>query len=135
MFRALRLDKLICQALECTLRDLLFERWDRVPALRMIRLSEQDIRVRAERFAALIEGAAVISGQSVIGGGSTPEQTLSTWLVALPGDAVRLERRLRENDPPVIARIEQDRLVLDLRTVFEEEEEDLRKAAALVSPR
>ncbi|MGB9605208.1 MAG: L-seryl-tRNA(Sec) selenium transferase, partial [Bryobacteraceae bacterium] len=71
----------------------------------------------------------LVPGRSVVGGGSTPGQTLPTWLVALNGDAVQAERRLREVEPPVIARIEEGRLVLDLRTVFEEEEQAL--AAAL----
>jgi L-seryl-tRNA(Ser) seleniumtransferase len=130
MFRALRLDKVIYQALEATVRNLLFERWDAIPALRMIRLSGEELHRRAESFAAGVEGAAVVAGESVIGGGSTPEQSLPAWLVALPGDALRLERALRESSPPVIARIERDRVVLDLRTVFEEEEEELRKVVS-----
>ncbi len=128
MFRALRLDKLIYQALETTLRNLLFERWDAIPALRMIRVGGEELRRRAEALAAGIRGAEVVPGESVIGGGSTPEQSLPAWLVALPGDARCLERALRENSTPVIARIENERLVLDLRTVFEEEEGELRNA-------
>ena len=128
MFRALRLDKLIYQALEATLRNLLFERWDAIPALRMIRLGVEELRLRAKAFAVGVAGAELVAGESVIGGGSTPEQSLPAWLIALPGDAPRLERALREGSPPVIARIEKDRVVLDLRTVFEEEEEELRKA-------
>jgi L-seryl-tRNA(Ser) seleniumtransferase len=70
----------------------------------------------------------LIAGESVAGGGSTPGQTLPTWLLALPGDAVANERALRANDPPVICRIENDRVMLDLRTVFPEEEDELVKA-------
>jgi L-seryl-tRNA(Ser) seleniumtransferase len=74
--------------------------------------------------------AEIVPGSSVAGGGATPEQSIPTWLIAIdcanPADA---ERRLRANDPPVVARIENEKLILDLRTVFPEEEEDL--AAAL----
>jgi L-seryl-tRNA(Ser) seleniumtransferase len=128
MYRALRLDKVILQALETTLRNLLFERWDEVPALRLIRQSADEIRVRAGRVAALVPGAEVVEGRSIIGGGSTPDQTLPTWLIAISGDVVRKEAALRRHDPPVIARIEDDRLLIDLRTVFEQEEAALVRA-------
>jgi L-seryl-tRNA(Ser) seleniumtransferase len=128
LFRALRLDKLITQVLETTLRHVLFERWDQIPAWRMMRIGAEEIRERAERIRASIPELGLIAGESVAGGGSTPGQTLPTWLLALPGDAVANERALRANDPPVIARIENDRLMLDLRTVFPEEENELVKA-------
>ncbi|MGH9673320.1 MAG: L-seryl-tRNA(Sec) selenium transferase [Bryobacteraceae bacterium] len=125
MFRALRVDKLILQALETTLRHVLLEEWDRVPALAMARMTADELRDRAGRLAAGIEGAELIEGRSVIGGGSTPEQSLPAWLVALDGDAEALEERLRLGDPAVIARIEDGRVVFDLRTVFPGEEEEL----------
>ncbi len=128
MYRALRLDKIILRHLEVTLRHLLFERWDAVPALRLIRRTPEQIRKRAERIAAEAPGAQVIEGRSVIGGGSTPDQTLPTWLIAIGGDVVAKEAALRWRDPPVIARIENDRLLIDLRTVFEEEEAALIEA-------
>jgi L-seryl-tRNA(Ser) seleniumtransferase len=130
MFRALRLDKLIYQALETTLRCLLLERWDQIPALRMIALSSGELRARAESFVVRLDGlkAEAIEGESVIGGGSTPEQPLQSWLVAIAvPDVVRAERECRMGDPPVIARIDAERLVLDLRTVFPEEEEELAR--------
>ena len=65
----------------------------------------------------------------MIGGGSTPEQALPTWLIAIESDeVVGLERRLRGGDPAVVARIEDERLLLDLRTVFPEEEPGLVRA-------
>jgi L-seryl-tRNA(Ser) seleniumtransferase len=131
MFRALRVDKTIYQILEATLRNLLLERWDEIPALRMIRLPAARIRERAERLAQSLDGAPaqVVEGSSVIGGGSTPEQALPTWLVAIEcGHVTALERRLRAGDPAVVARIEDGRLLLDLRTVFEEEEVPLARA-------
>ena len=128
MFRALRAGKIIYRVLENTLRHLLFEEWDEIPALAMIRATASDLRSRAERFAAQVAGARVVSGESVAGGGSTPDQTLPAWLIELPGNAVELERHLRSANPPVIARIEKDRVVLDLRTVFAGEEAELMAA-------
>jgi L-seryl-tRNA(Ser) seleniumtransferase len=137
MFRALRLDKLIYQALETTLRALLLERWDDVPALAMIRQTADQVRARAE---ALLERysirAELVPGQSVIGGGATPEQSIPTWLIAIGcDDLMAAEKRLRAADPPVIARIENHRLLLDLRTVFTEEEAGLAAALLSLPPR
>ncbi|MDW8131776.1 MAG: L-seryl-tRNA(Sec) selenium transferase [Bryobacterales bacterium] len=131
MYRALRLDKLILQALETTLRYLLLERWEDVPAMRMIREPAARIRERAERLVAQLPpgSATVVPGESVIGGGSTPAQSLPTWLVAIEcAEPSQLEARLRLADPPVIARIRHDRLLLDLRTVFADEEPHLLDA-------
>jgi L-seryl-tRNA(Ser) seleniumtransferase len=132
LFRALRLDKMIYQVLENTLRHLLLEQWDAIPALAMIRQPASQIRARAEALMAAVPGlrADIVAGDSVIGGGATPEQSIPTWLIQIEcADVVATERRLRTGNPPVIARIENERLLLDLRTVFEEEEADV--AAAL----
>ncbi|MEO8027691.1 MAG: L-seryl-tRNA(Sec) selenium transferase [Bryobacteraceae bacterium] len=131
MFRALRLDKLILEAMGATLQAILFEEHDRVPALAMITQGLDQIRERAIRLAANIPGAEVLAGESVVGGGSTPDQALPTWLICVDGDAVAIERLLRRNDPPVVARIQNERLVIDLRTVFAEEEKDLLEALLL----
>jgi L-seryl-tRNA(Ser) seleniumtransferase len=101
----------------------------------MIRQSAAEIHQRAEALLARYPAirAGILRGKSVIGGGSTPEQELDTWLIAPDNagvDAVEIERKLRSRDPAVIARIEGDRVVLDLRTVLREEEDDL--AAALM---
>ena len=136
MFRALRLDKMIYQALEATLRYLLLEQWDQVPTLRMIRQSPAEIRARAERLLALLPGlkAELAPGESLIGGGATPEQPIPTWLIAIEcDDETAAQRRLRANHPPVIARVEEKRLLLDLRTVFPEEEEELAAALQALS--
>ncbi|MGE5647353.1 MAG: L-seryl-tRNA(Sec) selenium transferase [Acidobacteriota bacterium] len=132
MYRALRLDKLVLQALETTLRAAVLECWDDIPALRMIRAGADEIRARAARLLEQLEGmrAELVEGESVAGGGSTPGQSIATCLIALaPDDVTAFERRLRVGTPPVIARIENERLLVDLRTVFPEEEGDL--AAAL----
>jgi L-seryl-tRNA(Ser) seleniumtransferase len=148
LFRALRLDKVMYQALETSLRNLLLERWESVPALAMLRQTADQIRARAEKLLARMPGlpAALVPGESVIGGGATPEQAIPTWLIAIEcPDVVAAERGLRAADPalaaqvvppavppvvaPVVARIEDGKLILDLRTVFPDEEELL--AAAL----
>lgn len=131
MYRALRLDKLIYQVLETTLRHLVMEAWDEIPALRMIRTSAKEIRQRAERLLGKVpklEGE-LVRGRSVVGGGSTPEQSLETWLIAVRREEPeRLERELRRGRPPVIARIQEGRLLMDLRTVFPEQDEELAEA-------
>ena len=132
LFRALRIDKLITQTLESTLRNLLLERWDAVPALAMIRQSAGDVRRRAEALLAQLSQlkAELLPGESVIGGGATPQQSIPTCLITIDlPDPVAAERRLRANNPPVVARIVADRIVLDLRTVLPGEEAEL--AAAL----
>jgi L-seryl-tRNA(Ser) seleniumtransferase len=131
LFRALRLDKVIYQVLENTLRNLLLERWDDVPSLAMLRLTADQVRQRALALVARVPGlrAEVIAGESVIGGGATPEQSIPTWVIAVDcANVVEAERRLRAGDPPVVARIEDGRLIFDLRTVFSAEEEILLSA-------
>jgi L-seryl-tRNA(Ser) seleniumtransferase len=133
LFRALRLDKLICQALENTLRSLVLERWDEVPALAMIRQSAAAVRARAEALVSRVPGlrAEVVEGSSVIGGGATPEQSIPTWLIAIPcANAAAAERQLRAATPAVVARIEGGRVLLDLRTVLQEEQDDLARVLA-----
>jgi L-seryl-tRNA(Ser) seleniumtransferase len=130
LFRAFRQDKLFCQAMETTLRHILLGEFERVPALRMIRMTAQEIRERAEILAGRMRmSVRICEGESVIGGGATPQQVLPTVLIVIENEnAVAEERRLRLNDPPIVARIERDRVVLDLRTVFPEEEDLLAQA-------
>jgi L-seryl-tRNA(Ser) seleniumtransferase len=121
MFRAFRIDKLITQALETSLRALVLEEYDSLPAIRMLQLDASVIRERAMRIAERLPGLVdVVEGRSVAGGGSTPDQSLPTWLLRLPAslNTVAAEAELRTGgEPPVIARIVEDRVVLDLRTV------------------
>jgi len=132
LFRALRQDKLFYQAMETTLRHIVLGDLDAIPALRMIRLSAAEIKHRAETLAARIGALArVQAGESLIGGGSAPDVTLPTWLVVMETkNAAADEARLRACDPPVIARIENDCIAIDLRTVPPEQEAPL--LAALV---
>ncbi len=140
LFRALRVDKLTIAALEMTLLAYRRGALDEIPALRMIRMNAAEIERRARALAeragtSLPNGAVIeiVEGKSVIGGGSTPDQALPTWLIAVTSprrSAEEIEARLREPaaGAPVIARIENDRLVLDLRTVFDDEEAALADA-------
>ena len=128
MYRAFRCDKLSIEALSATLRRLISQDWEAIPTLRMIFQSADDIRARAERVAWRLQPLQleVRKGESAVGGGSTPDQTLPTWLIALEvGGVNAFEYRLRHSAVPVIARIERHRIVLDLRTVSIHEEEDL----------
>jgi L-seryl-tRNA(Ser) seleniumtransferase len=136
LFRALRVDKLTIAALEATLSLYLQGKTPAIPALRMIQLSRQAIHQRAARLAQKLSANAQFSarvqeGDSLIGGGSTPALALPTALLAVTHSrhsAQEMERLLRQNSPPVIARVEQDTLLLDLRTVFEEQDEELIRA-------
>ena len=132
--RALRADKLCLAALSATLTHYLKrEAEQEIPVWRMISMRPDDIAKRAKQWARkLRQGgikAEVIEGRSTVGGGSLPGETLPTWLVAVACDSPdELAARLRRNDPPVVARIEDGHLVLDPRTVTAEEDKALLKA-------
>jgi L-seryl-tRNA(Ser) seleniumtransferase len=143
LFRALRIDKLTTAALAATLSAYLRAAFDEIPALRMIRLSPQELKRRAENFLRELTPEIplgeveleITDGASLAGGGSTPTQSLPTKIIRIASarhSAAQLEQRLRRSPAGinVIARIEDDRLVLDLRTVFPEQEPQLAKAVA-----
>ncbi|MDQ3419264.1 MAG: L-seryl-tRNA(Sec) selenium transferase [Acidobacteriota bacterium] len=130
LMRALRVDKMTYAALETTLQDHLAGKIEDVPVARMIAATAAEIGARADRLAAALEGTTirgtVVDGFSTIGGGSAPGSTLPTRLLQLRHhqlSAHALEARLRTLDVPVIARIEQDVVVLDLRTVLPADDE------------
>jgi L-seryl-tRNA(Ser) seleniumtransferase len=135
LFRALRVDKLAIAALESTLSAYLRAALDELPALRMMRLTVEALRHRSEVFLDLLRPqlppdeveCEIIDGHSLAGGGSTPSQTLPTKLLRFASarySAAQLEQRLRRAPAgiSVIARVEDDRLLIDLRTVFPEQE-------------
>src|SRR5262245_61364654 len=125
LMRALRVDKLTLAALEATLLEYAEGRApDSVPVVNMIRADAEAIEARAQTLAESLHQAgwtvAIMSGGSAIGGGSAPGVELPTVLVSIerPGEgANHLAQRLRALAPPVVARIADDRIVLDLRTV------------------
>jgi L-seryl-tRNA(Ser) seleniumtransferase len=133
LFRALRVDKLTYAALEATLLAYVKRDHDAIPTLKMMRLTKEEIGKRAESLAAHARSSKlnieVTDGESVIGGGAAPSSVLPTRLLALSCDGLsadELTARLRASDPPIIARVEQGLVLLDLRTVFADQDEALR---------
>lgn len=136
LFRALRVDKLTYAALEATLLAYVKRDHDAIPTLRMMRLTKLEIGARAEVLAARARSSTlnieIIDGESVIGGGAAPSSILPTRLLAVSSasrSADELAARLRTSDLPIIARVEQGRVLLDLRTVFADQDGQI--AAAL----
>jgi L-seryl-tRNA(Ser) seleniumtransferase len=131
LMRALRVDKMTYAGLEATLAEYVAGRAaETVPVQRMLAMSRSDVHDRAQRLAAAIGRlpgwrVEIIDGVSAVGGGSAPGAELPTSLVAIEKSGLSadaLEERLRGLTPPVIARIERDRLMLDLRTVRPDED-------------
>src|ERR1700730_15019239 len=142
LFRALRVDKLTTAALEATLGAYLRASLDEIPALRMIRLGPQELKRRAENFLRELTPELplgeveleIIDGASLAGGGSTPAQSLPSKIIRIASarhSASEIEKSLRRSAAiSVIARVADDHLVLDLRTVFPEQEPQLATAPA-----
>ena len=132
LFRALRVDKLTYAALEATLLAYVKHDHDMIPALRMMHLSKDEIGRRTEAVAAKAASpeltVAIIDGESVIGGGAAPSAVLPTRLLAVTREGLsadEISARLRASEPPVITRVEEGRVLLDLRTVFPEQDENV----------
>jgi len=141
LFRALRVDKLTYAALEATLLAYWKRDHDAIPALRMMRQSQLEIGRRADAIAQQLKETTklellVMDGESVIGGGAAPSSVLPTRLLALApedGNADKWLARLRANHPPVIARVEEGRVVFDLRTVFPEQDKTVVAAIRAIA--
>jgi L-seryl-tRNA(Ser) seleniumtransferase len=143
LFRALRVDKLIIAALEVTLGSYQRGALDEVPAMAMIRASRAEIEERCRNFIRELTSTLsmngldieIADGESLAGGGSTPAQSLPTKLVRIRStrrSAAQIEQRLRRSAAAsVIARVENGAVVLDLRTVFVEQEAALTEALTL----
>jgi len=143
LFRALRVDKLTITALEVTLAAYQRGALDEVPALAMIRVTLKEMETRSRNFIRELTPSLSMSeldleiadGESLAGGGSTPAQWLPTKVIRIKSrrySASQMEQRLRRGPSatPVIARLEDDHLVIDLRTVFAEQEAALAEALA-----
>ncbi len=133
--RAMRIDKLSLAALTATLAHYLKgEAVEAVPVWRMIAAPLDELEAAARRLQDAAGGTGRVErGLSTVGGGSLPGETLPTWLLTIdaadaPGGATALAARLRASDPPVVARIEDDRVVIDPRTVLSGQEEPLARA-------
>lgn len=144
LYRALRVDKLTYAALAATfdahLREASFKE---IPVLHMLTVSYEELAKRARSFRSRLTKRAnaglrceIIEGHSAIGGGAAPTTHLRTPLIALSHETLtadKLEQRLRFSNTPVIARINENRVLLDLRTVAVEEETELLEAVAKLS--
>jgi L-seryl-tRNA(Ser) seleniumtransferase len=140
LFRALRVDKLTYATLEATLLAYVKGDYDAIPALRMMRLSKEEIGRRAEAIANRVRSSrlsvAVRDGESVIGGGAAPSATLATRVLSITCEGLstdELSARLRAYDPPIIARVEDGSVLLDLRTVLPEQDEIVATALRRVT--
>jgi L-seryl-tRNA(Ser) seleniumtransferase len=143
LYRALRVDKLCLAALEATLDAYRREAFDEVPALRMLASTKDDIEIRAQNLVErLSEGftsgltALITQGESAVGGGSGPNTHPPTVLIALEHTTFspnQIESLLRTCIPPVIARIAEGKVLLDLRTVALAEETELINSLLLLA--
>ncbi|HEX8177143.1 MAG TPA: L-seryl-tRNA(Sec) selenium transferase [Pyrinomonadaceae bacterium] len=142
LYRAMRADKLALAALQATLE--IYRRGaqlQEIPVLQALSLTPEELEKRARSFLSKSgeqRGLSslrleIIAGESAIGGGAAPTAHLRTFLIALSHDSLspdELGQSLRRGNPPVVPRIAEDRLLLDLRTVAEDEEAELLKALA-----
>ena len=139
LYRALRSDKLRLAALEATLTSMQKEEaLTEIPVLTMFALTKTEIGDRAQRLLDQVTSRnggqlrlELVSGESATGGGASPTAELPTTLIALTHQdlsAKDIEQRLRRHSPPIIARISEDQVLVDLRTVFPDEEPELLKA-------
>ncbi len=128
--RAIRADKLCLAGLTSTLLHYLKgEAVEHVPVWRMIAATPQALAETARRWREVLQRGEIIPGESTVGGGSLPGETLPTTLLALElPNPTRFLERLRRQNPPVIARVEADRVLLDPRTVLPEQEIQLLAA-------
>ncbi len=122
--RAVRADKVALAGITATLTHYLKDEAERkIPIWRMISTTPKQNKSRAQMWANHLGQGKVVAGESTVGGGSLPGETLPTWLLAL--DIPKPDKflaQLRKQNPPVIARTENDRILLDPRTVLPEQE-------------
>ncbi len=144
MSRALRVDKLTLAALAATLRIYRKpeEAQRKVPLLELLTTPVENLKLRAERLspqiaaAASVAGAAAVEDVTYLGGGSVPNQELKTWAVAITPRALSVDRfaqALRTGTPSVVGRIQNGKLLFDLRTVFARQDQDLVAAVTQLS--
>jgi L-seryl-tRNA(Ser) seleniumtransferase len=125
--RVVRADKIALSGITATLQHyLLDEAVEEIPVWRMIAMPAEEIGARAKNWAAELGTGDVLAGESTLGGGSLPGETLPTFTLSL---SIRQTEdclaRLRRHDPPVVARTEKGKILLDPRTVLPDEDEEL----------
>jgi L-seryl-tRNA(Ser) seleniumtransferase len=137
--RALRVDKVAIAGIEATLRHyLLAEAVREIPVWRMVAAPAGELRKRVRRWARRLAlagmEASVVKGESTVGGGSLPGETLPTWLLALSVQSPDgFARALRVGSPAIVPRIDKDRVLFDPRTVLPDEDEALLEAVLKVA--
>jgi len=127
--RVLRIDKLTLSALEHTLRLYREERYEEIPTLRMLSTAEEELKKKAKKVAKYLKNVkglsvSIVRELSVCGGGSLPELKLPTYCVAIKHQKISLQELyewLLKQEPPVVGRLKDDLLLLDMRTVLEED--------------
>lgn len=142
LFRAMRVDKTYYATLEATLLAYLREDYDSIPALRMMRIPEEKLAQRAGQMAERLRTSRpklqveVIESRSVLGGGAAPGSTLPTTVLAVRSEGVNADAlcaSLRQWETPIVGRVEEDRVLLDLRTVEPEQEATIIAALESIS--
>ena len=125
--RAIRADKLCLSALSATLLHYLKDEAEReIPIWQMISQPVEQVHKRAAYWVSVLQQGEVISGKSTVGGGSLPEEEMDTYLIALDvRHPDRFLATLRTMNPPIIARVKAEKVVLDPRTVLAEQEDAL----------
>jgi L-seryl-tRNA(Ser) seleniumtransferase len=105
-----------------------------IPIWQMIAAEEDALKGRAQAWREHLGQGEVIPARSTVGGGSLPEETLPTWALGLKlKKPDQLASQLRKNDPPIVARIEADLLILDPRTVLPDQDKALLKALEILT--
>jgi L-seryl-tRNA(Ser) seleniumtransferase len=125
--RAVRADKTCLAGLTATLLHYLRDEAEReIPVWRMICMSREEAKARAESWVEALGRGSVLASESTVGGGSLPEESLKTYVLALEAKSPdRLLKRLRQAEPPIIARTEEDRVLFDPRTVLPGQDAEL----------
>ncbi len=135
--RALRIDKLTVAALEATLELYRDGRADEIPVRRMLLESAAVLKARAERLQAQLAGhsvkAALVETQGQVGGGALPLASPVSWACAIAGDAEKLHLKLRQAEPPVVARVSDGQLLLDVRCLRDDQLDAVAAAAGKAS--
>ncbi len=122
--RAVRADKTCLAGLSATLFHYLRDEAEQeIPIVRMMSLTPKQVKGRAEAWAAELGHGSVIEGESTVGGGSLPDESMPTFLLSLEVESVeRFMKTLRRSKPPIIARTVNDKILFDPRTVLPEQE-------------
>lgn len=128
LMRALRVGKESYAVIAATLRSFVTGRHEEdIPIYTMLRTPIEELRARAERIIAG-SGATIISSRAVLGGGTTPNETIESMAIAPPGEATMLAEKFRRNEPPIIGRVLDEQFAIDVRTLLEKDDPIVRAA-------